>query len=199
VTFERDPVTSRGFIPDPNGEERLGGARLVIRLLHTLPADHPFRNGFDEANPVCRFSADDYASVRDAVLHVVRRGGPFVAFQLAIQSDDATRLNRLRQLATQPPPIWGCRTISTFHRPAAGGSSDRTIVLHGDQPDHQFEAHIFIDSVPECAMTWLQTTELPEDAQEGAAAPPETVRVVREVMGDDAQVVFGNKLAIAVD
>ena len=73
-----------------NGVERLDGRRLTIHTLQTLPADHPFRNGYDEANPVCQIddgeggresygqwitwscvclcAGDDYASVRDAVL-----------------------------------------------------------------------------------------------------------------------------------
>ncbi|CEM38964.1 unnamed protein product [Vitrella brassicaformis CCMP3155] len=182
---------------DDDGEECLGGSRLTIRPPHTLPANHPFRNGFDPKNPVCRIGASEFASVRDAVLDEMREGGSKVAAQLVYQFNDAPRFNRLRQLATQPPPIWGCRTISTRHW-AVAGSFFCLIVLHGDQPGQTFEAHIFIYSSPDHATASLWTTERPVDGREGAARFPETVTVVQEVMGDDAVVAFGSKLDVSL-
>ena len=112
-------------------------------------------------------------------------------------------LSLQRQLARQQPPAWNCRTMSTSHRSdgPAPGAIGRVIVLHGDQRGHTFEAHIFIGSYPTFpfAVAHLYTTERPVAGRVGATRFPETVRVVREVMGADAQVVFGNKVAIAVD
>ncbi|CEM16640.1 unnamed protein product [Vitrella brassicaformis CCMP3155] len=178
-----------------SGVELLDGRRLTIRTRHTLPANSPFRNGYDEANPVCAYYDADFASVRDAVL--MRWGGSEVADRRVLRSNDATRHNRLRQLATQPPPIWGCHTTSTSHWPAEG-SFYRVIVLHGDQPGQTFAAHISIFSTPTVAAASLYTTEPPVMGV-GAARFPQTVRRVRQVMGADAQVVFGNQLDVAVD
>jgi len=160
-----------------NGEERLGGRRLTIHTPQTLPANHPFRNyRFDDG--------DDYASVRDAVLDEMHWGGSEVAHQRGRRLHgnrhvNATRFYRLRQLATQQPPIWGCRTISTNHCPAAGGLFYQVIVLHGDQPHHTFEAHFYIYSDFNYAGAYLHTTERPVAGREGAARFPLTVRVAR--------------------
>jgi len=131
----------------------------------------------------------------------MRFGGLSVADHLVVcayQLNNATRFNRLEQLATQQPPIWGCHTISTRHWTAAGGV-DRTIVLHGDRPHHKFETHITIYSTIDQpqhlneAHAVLCTTEVPVPGREGAARFPQTVAVVREVMGaDDIQVACGN-------
>jgi len=79
-----------------------------------------------------------------------------------------------------------------------GGIRERVIVLRGDQQGDTFEAHITIDSYPTIARTRLWTTEPPVSGRMGAARFPETVRVARQVMGDDAEVAFGNPLAVAV-
>ncbi|CEM38959.1 unnamed protein product [Vitrella brassicaformis CCMP3155] len=183
-----------------NGEERLGRALLVIRPLQTLPADHPFRNGYDEANPVCEFLGDVYASVRDAVLDEMRHRGSPVAVQYVNPDNDAPRYNRLRHLTIQQPPIWGRHTISTGHR-VGEGLFHRMIVLHGDQPGQTFETHItiIIGSNPTFADASLYTTERPVDGKKGAARFPQTVKAVREVMGPDAERVFRNWLDIALD
>ncbi|CEL95954.1 unnamed protein product [Vitrella brassicaformis CCMP3155] len=182
---------------DSNGLERLGGRRLTIRPLLTLPANHPFRNGYDEANPVCEYHGAHFLSVRDAVLCRMGFGGSKVVDQCVTLYNDTARYNRLRQLARQPPPIWGCHTISTIHW-ATLQAFDRIIVLHGDQPDHTFTAHIYIQSFTPNAEARLFTTERPVDGKEGAALLPQTVRVVHEMMRDAAVVAFGNRLAIAL-
>mmetsp|Transcript_35615 Transcript_35615/g.102340 ORF Transcript_35615/g.102340 Transcript_35615/m.102340 type:complete len:370 (+) Transcript_35615:114-1223(+) len=185
---------------DSNGLERLGGRRLTIHTPQTLPANHPFRNyRFDDG--------DDYASVRDAVLDEMHWGGSEVAHQRGRRLHgnrhvNATRFYRLRQLATQPPPIWGCHTISTNHIRALG-DFNRMILLHGGQPDDTFEAHIYIyissDTSSDLADVYLYTTERPVIGV-GAARFPETMRVVRQAMGaDDIQVAFGSQLVVEVD
>mmetsp|Transcript_19080 Transcript_19080/g.54722 ORF Transcript_19080/g.54722 Transcript_19080/m.54722 type:complete len:267 (+) Transcript_19080:90-890(+) len=69
---------------DNNGEERLNGCRLTIRTLQTLPADSPFRDGFDPNNPVCEYDDWEFASVRDAVwLDKMQYGGRRVVEQYA--------------------------------------------------------------------------------------------------------------------
>ncbi|CEM01654.1 unnamed protein product [Vitrella brassicaformis CCMP3155] len=152
---------------DDNGEERLNGHLLTIRSLQTLPANSPFHNIFDPNNPVCA----DYASIRDAVLHRVRSGTSVVADQTVHQHNNAPRYNRLRELTTQQPPVWNCHTVSTIHRPPE--LFGRVIVLHGDQPDHQFEATIIISSCPDVATAHLWTTEPPVAGKEGAAKFPQ--------------------------
>jgi len=72
------------------------------------------------------------------------------------------------------------------------------IVLHGDQRGDAFEAHLYIHSFASIASAHLYTTERPVAGEKGAARFPLTVRVVRQVMGADAERVFGNKLAIAL-
>ncbi|CEL95955.1 unnamed protein product [Vitrella brassicaformis CCMP3155] len=188
---------------DSNGLERLDGHRLTIRPLLTLPANHPFRNGYDEANPVCQSDGirNESASVRDVVLDRMGFGGSKVTDH-RVQRHDPTRYNRLRQLATQPPPIWGCHTISTNHIRALG-DFNRMILLHGGQPDDTFEAHIYIyissDTSSDLADVYLYTTERPVIGV-GAARFPETMRVVRQAMGaDDIQVAFGSQLVVEVD
>ncbi|CEM20304.1 unnamed protein product [Vitrella brassicaformis CCMP3155] len=188
---------------DDDGEERLGGSPLTIRTLQTLPAGHPFHNGLDPANPVCEDDGgNDYASVRDAVLCRMCSGGSEVADHLVYPHNDANaRYHRLRQLLTQQPPVWNRHTISTFRQFALrglGGVFFRVIVLHGDQPNHTFTAHIFIYSSSISAHAFLFTTERPVMGV-GAARFTQTVRVVRKVMGADAQVAFGNRLDVAVD
>jgi len=44
------------------------------------------------------------------------------------------------------------------------------------------------------AETTLYTTECPVSGKEGAARFPQTVRVAREVMGADVEVLFGDGL-----
>ncbi|CEM01722.1 unnamed protein product [Vitrella brassicaformis CCMP3155] len=176
-----------------DGEERLGRYQVTIRSLQTLPANSPFRNMFDEANPVCHIDGADYASVRSAVLYQMR-WGRFVADQTVHQQNNAPSYDRLRQLARQQPPVWHCHTVGTSHN-AAGGGRDRMIVLHGDQP---FEASIAIISYPDFARAILWTTERQVAGKEGAARIPQTVRVAQRVMGDDAQVAFGNQLDVAI-
>ncbi|CEL95905.1 unnamed protein product [Vitrella brassicaformis CCMP3155] len=181
-----------------NGEERLGGSRLTVRPLQTLPADHPFRDGYDEASPVCEIDAYAFASVRDAVLYQMRSGGSRVAGQYVNRLVDAPRYDRLHSLATQPPPIWGCHTISTSHW-AGEAVFRRMMVLQGDQPSHTFEAHLYIYSTPGFADAYLWTTERRVAGKEGAARFPQTVKVVREVMGAAEQALFGNQLAVELD
>ena len=65
-----------------------------------------------------------------------------------------------RVLATQQPPVWNRHTVSTG-RHTAFGYSHRMIVLHGDQPDDQFEAHMIIDRYDSYANATLYTTERP--------------------------------------
>ncbi|CEL95926.1 unnamed protein product [Vitrella brassicaformis CCMP3155] len=150
-----------------NGEERLGGDRLTIHTLQTLPANHPFRNGFDEANPVMRFGW----SWRVAYQEV----DPYV---------NATRWYRVRQLSTQQLPVLDRTTISTGHRPAAAVFR-RIIVLHGDQADHTlFEAHIYIYSNPDSADAFLFTTEPPVAGKEGAARFPQQGRTRAQLRAD---------------
>ncbi|CEM01660.1 unnamed protein product [Vitrella brassicaformis CCMP3155] len=182
---------------DNKGEERLNGRLLTIHTLHTLPADHPFRDRYDPANPVCEFDGFAFASIRDAVLYEMRYRGSEVADQYVYQHLDAPRHNRLRELAHQQPPVWKCGTISTNHY--AAGDRARVIVLHGDQPQHTFEAHLYIFGGSTFSHARLYTTERPVAGRMGAARFPQTVRVVREVMGADAQGAFGNQLAVAVD
>ncbi|CEM01671.1 unnamed protein product [Vitrella brassicaformis CCMP3155] len=204
-----------------DGEERLDVHRLTIHTLQTLPANHPFRERYDPANPVCvcvsimvrgaggesygQWATDpvcaideyEYASVRDAVLYRMQHRGSEVAYQGVHRRNDAPRHNQLRDLASQPPPIWDCRTISTIHR-AALEDFYRVIVLHGDQPGHQFEAHISITSYSTFAAVHLYTTERPVMGV-GAARFPQTVTVVREVMrAADPVMVFGNQLDVAL-
>ncbi|CEM01674.1 unnamed protein product [Vitrella brassicaformis CCMP3155] len=185
-----------------NGEERLGGEGLTIHTPDTLPADHPYRDGYDSANPVCQIGICEYASVRDAVLLEMCWGGSVVADQLVLQDEDAPSYERLTSLATQQPPVWKCHTIGTSHL-GLGTELERfyrVIVLHGDQPHHTlFEATIYIRSNPTFAHAFLYTTERPVDGKEGAATFPQTVRVARQLMGDDAVVAFGNQLDVAVD
>ncbi|CEM02487.1 unnamed protein product [Vitrella brassicaformis CCMP3155] len=158
-----------------DGEERLGVHRLTIRTLHTMWADHPFRNGYDPKNPVCEYYGIEFFSVRNTVLY---------------EMQDARPPCGQRQLATQPPPVWGCHTISTTSR-------GRMIVLHGDQPDHTFAAHLYVDGG--YATVYLRTTEPPMAGKEGAARFPQTVKVVREVMGAaDAVRMFGSQLDVAL-
>ncbi|CEM01666.1 unnamed protein product [Vitrella brassicaformis CCMP3155] len=181
-----------------NGEEQLGGRPLTIRPLHSLPANSPYRNAYDSANPVCEYLGCVCASVRDAALNKKRYGGSRVADQGATRHNDATRYERLRDLATQQPPVWNCRTTSTSHW-AGDGIFSRVIVLHGDQPGQTFAAHIYIRSYSDFARAYLHTTEGPVDGKEGAAAFPETVTVVRQLMeADDEQAAFGDQLAVAL-
>ena len=108
-------------------------------------------------------------------------------------------ISRQWELATEPPPIWDRQTVSRSHW-AGRVEFNRVIVLHGDQPEHTFEAHLSIHIFSlEVAFADLYTTERPVAGKKGAARFPETVRLVREVMGDDAKVVFGNRLGVAVD
>ncbi|CEM38983.1 unnamed protein product [Vitrella brassicaformis CCMP3155] len=184
-----------------NGAELLGGRPLTIRTRQTLPADHPFRDRYDEANPVCQEDGEEFASIRDIVLYRMDHGGWEVANKMVYQFDDPQRCERLRVLASQPPPIWDCRSTSTSTSSRwVARSFYRMILLHGDQPDHTFEAHVIICSsdADAPADVSLHTTERPVDGKEGAAALPETVRVVRDVMGADAQVAFGNWLDVAL-
>ncbi|CEM10915.1 unnamed protein product [Vitrella brassicaformis CCMP3155] len=150
-----------------DGEERLNGLRLTIRPLQTLPADHPFRDGYDPANPVCEYHGSEFPSIRDAVLFEMRWGGSEVVYQDGNRWHNAPIYDRLRQLASQESPIWGCHTTSTRHWAAA--DFRRIIVLHGDQPGHHVEAHIAISSSPIYAIAYLYTTKPPVDGKEGAA------------------------------
>jgi len=180
-------------------EDRLKGYPLMtIRPPETLPANHPFRNGYDEANPVCEYHGAHFLSVRDAVLCRMGFGGSKVVDQCVTLYNDTARYNRLRQLARQPPPIWGCHTISTSHW-AGEAVFRRMMVLQGDQPSHTFEAHLYIYSTPGFADAYLWTTERRVAGKEGAARFPQTVKVVREVMGAAEQALFGNQLAVELD
>ncbi|CEM01339.1 unnamed protein product [Vitrella brassicaformis CCMP3155] len=177
-----------------NGEDRLGGSRLTISTLQTLPANSPFREIFDENSPVCEMRGFEVASVHDAVLREIR-GGSQVAVHFAYDHSDPARHSRRRALGTQQPPVWNCQTVGTMHR---GDTFIRVIVLHGDQPEDTFESHIIIHSVFNNAWTFLFTTEPPAAGREGAARFPRTLIVARQVMGADAQVLFGGQLDIAL-
>jgi len=174
-----------------NDGERLDGHRLTIRKAQTLPADHPFRNGYDEANPVCELLGLDHASVRDAVLNELGHGGSLVAHQDVTPYSNAPIYDRLRRvLATQPPPVWDRCTISTSHAPATG-YFERVILLHGGEAHDTFAAHIIIYTHTNFASSRLYTTERPVDGKKRAARFPQTVRLAREVLGADAHVVLG--------
>mmetsp|Transcript_35612 Transcript_35612/g.102327 ORF Transcript_35612/g.102327 Transcript_35612/m.102327 type:complete len:384 (+) Transcript_35612:31-1182(+) len=190
-----------------DGEERWHGRPLTIYTPQTLLlVDHPFRNGFDPANPVCEYDGWEYASLRDAVLDQMRYGGSVVADESSSRWENATRYNRLHSLSTQQPPVWDRRTISTSHRPALPSDSvsdlpfdhpglgrfDRVIVLHGDQPGHTFQAHLITCVGPDFVRAHFRTTEPPVDSEVGAARLPQTARVAREVIGADAETVFGS-------
>uniref|UniRef100_A0A7S1KHD4 Uncharacterized protein n=1 Tax=Vitrella brassicaformis TaxID=1169539 RepID=A0A7S1KHD4_9ALVE len=131
-------------------------------------------------------------------------GGWEVANKMVYQFDDPQRCERLRVLASQPPPIWDCRSTSTSTSSRwVARSFYRMILLHGGQPDDTFEAHIYIyissDTSSDLADVYLYTTERPVIGV-GAARFPETMRVVRQAMGaDDIQVAFGSQLVVEVD
>ncbi|CEM26944.1 unnamed protein product [Vitrella brassicaformis CCMP3155] len=129
-------------------------------------------------------------AVFDGSMHF---GGSQVTSQYVFQHEDPTSCNRLRPLATQQPPVWNRHTISS--RRGDPGYFERTIVLHGDQPDHSFEAHLHTFSCPHYAWVYLYTTERPVAGEEGAARFPQAVQVVRQVVGADDQGVFGGLLA----
>ncbi|CEM28646.1 unnamed protein product [Vitrella brassicaformis CCMP3155] len=201
---------------DDNGRERLGGHLLTLRPLQTpqsiwdtpgsilvhLPGYMDLRDRLrsdpDPNNPVCVRRGTVYASVRDSVLQKMRSGGSEVAVQHADQHSNARRYDLLESLATQPPPVWNCHTISTSC--ATNGTSRRIIVLHGDQQGHQFQAHLYIICRPPSigrpreAEVYLYTTEPPVAGTMGTARFPQTVRVVWRVLGADRQRVFGHQL-----
>ncbi|CEM23729.1 unnamed protein product [Vitrella brassicaformis CCMP3155] len=161
-----------------DNEERLSGRPLPIRAVRTLDFE--------------------YASVHDAVLHRTCHGGPGMSMVASKSSHDFRNVRhytRMWVLATQPPPIWNRHTVSTGSH-TAFGYSHRMIVLHGDQPDDHFEAHIIVHRYDSYTSATLFSTERPVEGREGAARFPLTVQVAREVMGADAQVVFGNQLAV---
>jgi len=114
------------------------------------------------------------------------------ASQFALPHENAVRHARLRELTRQPPPVWNCHTTSTVHQPWAAEGFHSVIVIHGDQPGHTFQAYVYVIS----ASVYLFTTERPVAGREGAARFPLTVQVARQVMGADAQRLFGNKLDV---
>ncbi|CEM04235.1 unnamed protein product [Vitrella brassicaformis CCMP3155] len=163
------------------GEELLGGHPLTIPTRRR-------RDRFDRANPVCVYQDYEFASIRDVVLDNLRYGGTNVAFHNVVQQGHLTRCNRLR---------FKLHTTSTGHSVGQlmRQHEGRVIVLHGDQPDHSFKAHLHIIGLyPDSVFANLYTTERPAAGQSGAARFPQTVQLVRQQLGTDVQLLFGNQL-----
>ncbi|CEM23728.1 unnamed protein product [Vitrella brassicaformis CCMP3155] len=178
-----------------NNEERLGRCPLYINTLQSLPPNCPFRDEFDQNNPVCEHPDDYCASIQDAVLFEM--DGPV----FHVPEFQPRAMPSIMDLVKQQPPLWNsCYTVATRQSPE-GYLRRVVIVLTGDQPQDTFEVHLYINSkFPplglSAARTKLCTTERPVTGKQGAAAFPLTVRVVREVMGADAEGAFDHQPAL---
>jgi len=207
---EGDMTVKRAY-----GNEHVGRDKVTIHTEESMEEGNPFRAAFDASDPVCEITrglheyagwslharCECYASLRTLAVQKLCFGGGRTAkvaeaFASADSPTEAARYDRMRALATQQPLVWNRHSVGTSRK---ADPFERIIVLHGDQAGHTFEAHILFSTTPSTAQAALYTTERPVAGKKGAARFPQTVQVALLVMGADAEVVFGDQLAVDVD